>query len=231
MANRARAQAGLPELEWNEWLAQAARQHAEEMARRGRLSHQIPGEPGLGERIAATVLRFNASAENVAFGPTASQIHDDWMHSPPHRANILDATYNAMGVAVVRDGDRLYAVTDFAHTVPTLSASELEDAVAAAINQVREQKNLRPLSRRQDAQLRHYACQMAGFDHLSANELLGRRGVSASLAFTEPDPAHFIAHFRNVANVTTSRAFAVGACPARSKTYPEGTNWVVVAFY
>ncbi len=58
MTNRDRAEAGLPELEWNEWLAQAARKHAAEMARRGRLSHQFPGEPGLRDRIAATSIRF-----------------------------------------------------------------------------------------------------------------------------------------------------------------------------
>jgi uncharacterized protein YkwD len=231
LANRARAQAGLAELEWNEWLAQAARKHAEEMARRGQLSHQFPGELGLSDRIAATQLRSNAVGENVAFGAAASEIHNDWMHSPGHRANILDAKYNAMGVAVVRSGDRLYAVTDFAHTVPMLSASEVEDAVATAINQVREQKNLRPLPRRQDAEFRRYACEMARLDRVNASGLLGRPGVSASLAFTDPDPANFISHFRSVANVTTSRAFGVGACSARSATYPEGTNWVVVAFY
>jgi uncharacterized protein YkwD len=231
LTNRDRSAAGLPELEWNEWLAQAALKHAEEMARRGRLSHQFPGEPGLGERIAATALRSNAAAENVAYGSAPAEIQDDWMHSPGHRANILERNYNAIGVAVVRSGDRLYAVADFAHTVPTLSASEVEDAVASAINQLRSQKNLRPLARHQDAQLRHYACQMASLDHLSANQLLGRPGISASLAFTDPDPAHFAAHLRNVANVTTAGAFGVGACSARSATYPEGTNWVVVAFY
>ena len=231
LANRARAQAGLAELEWNEWLAQAARKHAEEMARRLQLSHQFPGEPGLRERIAATELRSSSEGENVAIGPGAAEIQNDWMHSPGHRANILDAKYNAMGVAVVRSGDRLYAVTDFAHTVPMLSASEVEDAVATAINQVRAGRKLPPLPRRQDAEFRRYACEMARLDRVNASGLLGRPGVSASLAFTDPDPANFISHFRSVANVTTSRAFGVGTCSARSKTYPEGTNWVVVAFY
>jgi len=231
LTNRDRVAAGLPELEWNEWLAQAARQHAEEMARRGQLSHQFPGEPGLRERIAATELRSSAEAENVAFGPSAPEIHDDWMHSPGHRANILDPKYNAMGIAVVRSGERLYAVSDFARALPTLSASDVEDAVATAINQVRARKRMPPLTRREDAEFRRYACEMARLDRVNASGLLGRPGISASLAFTDPDPANLVAHFRNVANVTTSRAFGVGACSARSATYPEGTNWVVVAFY
>jgi len=231
MTNRDRAEAGSPELEWNEWLAQAARKHAMEMARRGQLSHQFPGEPGLRDRIAATSIHFNASAENVALGPTTAAINRDWMLSPGHRANILNPNYNAIGVAVVRSGDDLYAVTDFAHSVPILSSADVEGAVAAAINQVRAQKKLPPLAWRQDSELRHYACEMAKNDRVNANALLGRANVSASLAFNDIDPAHFASRFRNLANVATSKAFAVGACFARTNTYPEGTNWIVVTFY
>jgi hypothetical protein len=72
---------------------------------------------------------------------------------------------------------------------------------------------------------------MARDDRVSANALLGQPNVSASLAFTDPDPANFGSHFRDIANVATSRTYAVGACFARTNTYPEGTNWVVVAFY
>jgi len=231
MINRDRTEAGLSALEWNEWLAQAARQHAEEMASHDQLSHQFPGEPGLRDRIAATALRFNASAENVASGPTASGINDEWMRSPGHRANILDPKYNAIGVAVARGIAGFYAVTDFAHALPALSASELEDGVAAAINRARGRKKLPPLARRQDPELRRYACEMAGKDRVNANALLGRAQVGASLAFTDPDPANFGTHIRNLANVATFKAFAVGACSSRSQTYPEGTNWIVVAFY
>ena len=231
MINQDRVRQGVPELQWNEWLAQAARKHAAEMARRGQLSHQFNGEPGLRDRIAATSLRFNASAEDVAFGPTAGGINDDWMHSPGHRANILDPKYNAIGIAVARNGNALYAVADFAHSVPELSASDVEGAVASAINQVRTKRKLPLLPRRQDPELRRYACEMAKNNRVNANGILGRPGVSAGLAFTDADPAKFSSHLGDVANVITSKAFEVGACFARSGTYPEGTNWIVVAFY
>ena len=231
MTNRDRAEAGLPALEWNEWLAQAARKHAVEMARRGQLSHQFPGEPGLRDRIAATSIRFDASAENVAYGPTTVGINHDWMLSAGHRANILDANYNAIGVAVIRRGDELFAVTDFAHSMPTLSSGDVEGAVAAAVNRARAQRRLPPLAWRQDPGLRNYACQMAKDDRVNANGLLGRANVSATLAFNDANPANFGRHFANLANVSTSRAFSVGACFARTSTYPGGTNWIVVAFY
>ena len=231
MINHDRTEAGLPELEWNEWLGQAARKHAMEMASRGQLSHQFPGEPDMRDRIAATSLRFDASAENVALGPTTAEINDGWMHSPGHRANILGPKYNAIGVAVVRSGDQLYAVTDFVHSVPGLSATDLEDAVATAINQARRQRRLPALPRRQDPELRRYACDMARNNRVDATAILRRPDVSASLAFTDADPTSFGSRLRKVQNIETFKAVAVGACFARSNTYPEGTNWVAVAFY
>ena len=231
MINQDRARQGLAALQWNEWLAQAARKHAAEMARRGQLSHQFNGQPSLRDRIAATRLRFDASAENVAFGPTAEGINNDWMRSPGHRANILDPKYNVIGVAIERSGNELYAVADFAHTVSELSAGDLEDSAAAAINQIRAQRKLPALPRRNDPELHRYACEMARNNRVNANAILSRPNVAASLAFTDADPANLASHFKHVANITSSNAFAVGACFARSSTYPEGTNWIVVAFY
>lgn len=231
LTNQARAQAGVPQLEWNEWLAQAARKHAAETARRGQLSHQFPGEPGMRDRIAATGLRFNASAENVAFGPSAAEIQDDWMHSPPHRANLLDGKYNAVGIAVVRQGNTMYAVSDFAHTVPAQSAGDVEDEVANAINRARAKQKLPPLARRSDPQLRAYACQMAKDGRVNANGLLGHNGITATFAFTDSDPSKFGSHFQDARKLSGYRAFGVGACFGRNPNYPEGTNWIAVAFY
>ena len=49
-ANRERAVLGLAPLKWSAALAAAARQHAQRMAARNTLSHQLPGEPGMADR-------------------------------------------------------------------------------------------------------------------------------------------------------------------------------------
>jgi hypothetical protein len=191
----------------------------------------FPGEPSVRDRIAATQLRFNAEAENVAFGPTTAELNDGWMQSPPHRENMLNAKYNAIGVAIVRAGEELYAVADFAHTVPGQSASEVEDEVGAAINQVRSRAHLSALSRRQDSDLRSYACDMAKNNRVSPGGLLKHPDVISSLAFTDTDPANFGSHVRNAGKVAGYRAFSVGACFGRNSAYPEGTNYIAVVFY
>lgn len=231
LMNQDRAQAGLGALEWNQWLAQAARDHCQEMVKRGQLSHQFPGEPGVRDRIAATQLRFNVSGENVAFGPSAAEVNDGWMHSPGHRANILKSKYDAVGVAVIRSGTVVYAVADFAHTLPAQTAGDIEDEVATAVNRRQAEEKRQPLPRREYPALRGFACDMAKQNKVNANSLLGKNNITATLAFTDSDPSQVGGHVRQAGDLSGFRSFAVGSCFARNHQYPEGTNWVVVVFY
>jgi uncharacterized protein YkwD len=132
-ANRERAKEDLPPLKWNAHLASAARHHAELMAQHSAISHQFPGEPALVQRITAVGARFSTVAENVAAGQDAGDIHYGWMHSPGHRANILDPKLTALGVAVVEARGRLFAVQDFSFAVPELDFDEQEKQVSALL--------------------------------------------------------------------------------------------------
>jgi uncharacterized protein YkwD len=113
-ANRERATHQLPLLKWNTGLAAAARQHAQKMAQEGKLAHEFPGEAGMGMRIRMAGVNFVSVAENVAQAPSARMLHQEWMDSPPHRANILDPEMDSLGVAVVQRNGELFAVQDFA---------------------------------------------------------------------------------------------------------------------
>jgi hypothetical protein len=127
--NRERASLGLSVLYWDDSLASAARQHAERMAQRNMLSHQLPGEPDLRMRAAGTGARYSVIAENVAVGPDPAVIHSEWMHSPGHRANILSSQLSVVGIAVVQGSVGLFAVQDFSLTVPNLSLDQQEQQV------------------------------------------------------------------------------------------------------
>jgi len=98
MANQARAQAGLAPLQMDEGLAEAARAHALEQAEQQRISHQLPGEPGLAQRLSkSTTLHLQRGGENVASAGSVVQAHQSLMASPPHRENLLDPSYNVAG--------------------------------------------------------------------------------------------------------------------------------------
>jgi uncharacterized protein YkwD len=140
-ANRERVAQGLSPLRWNANLAAAAHNHALLMAQHDTLSHQFSGEAPLQDRTRSAGARFTEVAENVAEGPSAEMIHASWMHSPPHRANLLDPDLTDIGIAVATGspgpgsgrGPMLFAVQDFSQAVEELSFNEQERQVAAAL--------------------------------------------------------------------------------------------------
>ena len=133
LANQARAEQGLGPLVWNASLAAAARQHAALVARSGQLSHQYPGEPDLAARMTQAGAKFQVAAENIAEGTSAGELHQEWMNSPHHRANILDPRLDAIGIAVVLRGGNLYAVQDFSLEVASLGPQQVEAKVTSLL--------------------------------------------------------------------------------------------------
>ena len=129
-ANAERVQRGLQPLKWDETLHHAAQRHAGEMAARESISHQYPGEADLANRGHDAGAKFTVISENVAEAWSAPEIHDAWMKSPDHRANLLDPRVNAVGISVERRGGQLYAVEDFDSTVESLRIEDQESAVA-----------------------------------------------------------------------------------------------------
>jgi hypothetical protein len=104
------------------------------MAQANTLSHQFPGEPPLQQRATQAGARFSLIAENVAEGPSAAHLHQQWMNSVPHRANLLDPELNAVGIAVVQSGGTLFAVEDFSTALPALNLDAQELQVAAQLS-------------------------------------------------------------------------------------------------
>jgi len=132
-ANRERVARQLPPLKWNSSLAEAARRHALRMAKQADLSHQLPGEPSLSQRAAQAGARFSGIGENIAVGPRAQSIQTGWMHSPGHRANILDLQFTALGVAVIAENGQLYAVEDFSKAITNMTIEAQEEKVTALL--------------------------------------------------------------------------------------------------
>ncbi len=133
-ANADRAEQNLPQLKRDPMLAQAALYHAYQMADHADISHGFPGEPDLSARGASAGVRFSLITENVAEAGEPTIIHNMWMHSEGHRANLLDPEVNVVGIAVVTREHQVYAVEDFASTVDVLSLNDQETAVATLLS-------------------------------------------------------------------------------------------------
>lgn len=133
MANQSRVQVGEEPLQWDPALAAAALKHCQKMAAEGNIAHRYGDEPDLGARTAAAGAHFSLIEENVAVGPHPEMIHQAWLRSPGHRDNLLNREVDHVGIAVVATQNALYAVADYAHTVPEVTPAQAETAVAGLI--------------------------------------------------------------------------------------------------
>ena len=112
--NVERIAAGRTPLQWSDVLAKAARAHSEEMARGGYFAHESPD-------AARRTAMMRARLAGLVGGPTtlvgenlfkgnwrrdrARRIVIAWMGSPGHRANLLRAEFEYLGVGVAWDRD------------------------------------------------------------------------------------------------------------------------------
>jgi hypothetical protein len=85
-------------------LTSIARQHSADMARQQQLYHN--------PNLTTQVQNWQAVGENVGEGPTVDDIHNAFMQSPEHRANILDHDFTQVGVGVSVDKNGVIWVTE-----------------------------------------------------------------------------------------------------------------------
>ncbi len=90
------------------------------------IAHRFEGEPDLATRAGEAGAHFSLIEENVALDSRAEALHEDWMLSPHHRANLLKPEADRVGIAVVSSGGFNYAVADYARAVPVLTQAQVE---------------------------------------------------------------------------------------------------------
>lgn len=236
LVNQERTQRGIPALTWSEPLQQAARVHTARMAQHQMLSHQFSDEPNLQARIAAAEVHFSSSAENVAstggdpIVTPAEDLHATLMHSPGHRANILNPKYTQLGIGVVHRGDTYFATQDFVLATVDYSNREAEQRVIFAIAQARADVKLPQVELVASERLRNAICEEAKQDALSAEGLRVDQGYFGVSAVTVADPDVVPPSIKKVAFSPTLKKMAVGVCFRVTPKYPGGMYWLAFEY-
>lgn len=107
LMNQSRAQAGLAPLIVSSDLVAGARKHTAAMIPTGTIFHSTAAELG------SVTTGWLVMGENVGKGPNPTVLHDAFMQSPSHRANIL-GDFDHVGVGVdLDDGGKLYVTVMF----------------------------------------------------------------------------------------------------------------------
>lgn len=136
LVNKERTKIGVPPLTLDTKLSEVARLHSIDMNKRNFFEHDNPDGEDPTERAIQSGYNVHKElgngwysdgiAENIGMMPTgnvqgygyisssndvATAMMKSWMNSPGHRANILDTSYDIIGIGVVYDGYSEYYLT------------------------------------------------------------------------------------------------------------------------
>jgi uncharacterized protein YkwD len=114
-ANAARSNDSLDKLTLDRTLCKVALGHAENMARQEKMDHVLDGkgvakrtiEGGYDYRVVGENLA-KASGDKDAPAPSPAEIHEHWMKSEKHRANLMSPKFKQIGLAVVKSEKGTY---------------------------------------------------------------------------------------------------------------------------
>jgi uncharacterized protein YkwD len=74
------------------------------MVDKGYFSHTSPTYGSPFKMMESFGIRFSAAGENIAMGMrTPAEVMNAWMNSPGHRNNILNNSFNEIGVGLAKD--------------------------------------------------------------------------------------------------------------------------------
>lgn len=104
LVNVERSKAGVPALSTNNKLSDVARIKSRDFVNNNYFSHNSPTYGSPFDMIKSFGISYTSAAENLASGHrSAAEAMNSWMNSSGHRTNILNPTYNQIGVGVARD--------------------------------------------------------------------------------------------------------------------------------
>ena len=106
LVNEIRAENGLGSLTYDWELSRVARYKSQDMKDKNYFSHTSPTYGSPYQMMKSFGISYRTAGENIAKGyATPQAVVNAWMHSPGHRANILNATYTRIGVGYVEGGN------------------------------------------------------------------------------------------------------------------------------
>lgn len=120
LLNKERKKEKLAELVVDPLLCKVARKHSENMATQETCKHELDGKK-VGARAADAGYDYQVIGENLAMAaaeddtdppaPKPAEIHQKWMDSKGHRANILNPKYREVGLSMTRSKKGTYFYT------------------------------------------------------------------------------------------------------------------------
>ena len=102
-------------LQWDDRLAEVAREHSRDMAARGYFSHVAPDGSTPDSRVTRAEIEWQGVGENIAEYGDVARAEAAFMNEPRfahnHRHNILNPKFTHVGVGIARGADGMFYIT------------------------------------------------------------------------------------------------------------------------
>jgi len=112
-ASRAGECGGVAALTASAAVASVAEAHSADMVTHGFFDHTSPTTGTPFDRLNAAAIPWTAAGENIGQASSAAVIHNLWMNSPGHRANICSTAFGTIGIGVIDNFGQLTATQVF----------------------------------------------------------------------------------------------------------------------
>ena len=232
--NQKRQELGLPKLNVNSVLSEAARLKAKDIIEKDYFAHTSPSGITPWFWFEKTGYRYTYAGENLAVGFIDSgELFSAWYDSPSHRDNIVNGNYRETGIAVLKGNFQgsetavvvqLFGTPAYASTVRTESApmalstdipenSETQEETVSAEEQPQV---IAPVSAPENGQIQDSAPETEQIQSAEQNTIIGTETLEIypvklpSAGFNGVNPLKLPAAKLNEANIQIFRFLATG---------------------
>ena len=100
LINRERSKAGVGQLKIDPQLQKMAQVKSDEMVAKSYFSHTSPAYGSPFDMMKTFGIKFTSAGENIAGNSSVDAAHAALMNSPEHKANILNSSFNYVGIGI-----------------------------------------------------------------------------------------------------------------------------------
>ncbi len=116
LMNAKRTEAGLQPLALDNTLLQVARYKSNDMIQNNFFDHTNPDGTKWTNWLQAIGYKYTTTGENIAYNTyDAVELFNQWWNSPGHRANMMNASYNKVGVGVLKGNGKFMGTQTFSN--------------------------------------------------------------------------------------------------------------------
>jgi Uncharacterized protein with SCP/PR1 domains len=116
LMNAKRTEAGLQPLTLDNTLVQVARYKSNDMIQNNFFDHTNPDGTKWTNWLQAIGYKYTTTGENIAYNTyDAVELFNQWWNSPGHRANMMNASYNKVGIGVIKGNNKYMGTQEFSN--------------------------------------------------------------------------------------------------------------------